>query len=62
MEKHGVRDEIVLATKYSTGFRTYTKEGIQSNRVGNNAKSMHVSVEASLKKLKTDYIDVVSSL
>ena len=62
MEKHGIRDEIVLATKYTMGFRTYTKKGIHSNQGGNNAKSMRVSVEASLKKLKTDYIDVVGSL
>lgn len=27
--------------------------------VGNNLKSMHVSVEASLKKLRTDYIDIL---
>ena len=62
MEKHGVRDEIVLATKYTMGFRTYTKKGIHSNQAGNNAKSMRISVDASLKKLKTDYIDVVSSI
>ena len=27
--------------------------------VGNNLKSMHVSVEASLKKLRTTYIDIL---
>ena len=26
--------------------------------MGNNIKSMHVSVRASLKKLRTDYIDL----
>ena len=29
------------------------------NYSGNNAKSMHVSVEASLKKLRTSYIDLL---
>lgn len=32
---------------------------IKSNFTGNNTKSMFLSVEASLKKLKTSYIDVV---
>ena len=60
MAKRGVRDEIVLATKYSSGHRSYRQGEIQANRVGNNTKSLRVSVEASLKKLKTDYIDLVS--
>ena len=29
------------------------------NYSGNNAKSLHVSVEASLKKLRTTYIDIL---
>jgi aryl-alcohol dehydrogenase-like predicted oxidoreductase len=29
------------------------------NYTGNNAKSLHVSVEASLKKLRTSYIDIL---
>jgi len=32
---------------------------IKSNYTGNNTKSMFLSVEASLKKLKTSYIDIV---
>lgn len=31
----------------------------QGNYTGNSAKSLHVSIEASLKKLKTTYIDLV---
>ncbi|KAJ5683031.1 Norsolorinic acid reductase B [Penicillium macrosclerotiorum] len=58
MEKRGVRDQIVLATKYTSGYRTYKPE-IQANFVGNNTKSMRVSVNASLKKLRTDYIDLL---
>lgn len=31
----------------------------QVNYVGNGVKSMHLSVNASLKKLRTDYIDIL---
>jgi aryl-alcohol dehydrogenase-like predicted oxidoreductase len=60
MEKRDLRDQIVLATKYTSGYRTYNKSEIQANFVGNNTKSMRLSVNASLKKLRTDYIDLVS--
>ncbi|BCS01990.1 aldo/keto reductase [Aspergillus luchuensis] len=53
------RDEIVLATKYTTAYMTHHKEAIQSNYGGNNAKSMKVSVEQSLRKLQTSYIDLL---
>jgi aryl-alcohol dehydrogenase-like predicted oxidoreductase len=57
MASKGNRDEIVLATKFTTGF---TKEaGIKSNTQGNHSKSLRVSVEASLKKLKTEYVDLL---
>lgn len=59
MEKRGVRDQIVLATKYSSPYRVHHRSEIQANFVGNNAKSMKLSVEASLRKMKTDYIDLV---
>jgi len=59
MEARGVRDQIVLATKYTTGYRGHVTSEIQANFVGNNAKSLKLSVEASLKKLRTDYIDLV---
>jgi aryl-alcohol dehydrogenase-like predicted oxidoreductase len=29
------------------------------NYAGNHAKSLHISVEASLKKLRTSYIDIL---
>ena len=29
------------------------------NYAGNNTKSMHISVQASMKKLRTDYIDLL---
>lgn len=55
-----MRDQIVLATKYASGFRSYKgQDEIQANSVGNNSKSLRVSVHASLRKLRTDYIDLV---
>ena len=61
MEKRGVRDEMVIATKFTTNYAAYgMKEGsLQSNFTGNSAKSLQLSLEASLKKLKTSYIDLV---
>ncbi|KAE9404751.1 arylalcohol dehydrogenase [Gymnopus androsaceus JB14] len=60
MEKRGNRDQMVIATKYSANFKhgnSTVKQ--QINYIGNNAKSLHLSVEASLKKLRTDYIDIL---
>ena len=62
MEKRGVRDQMVIATKFTTGFTTYKgfeKGMIHNNYGGNSTKSLHISLEASLKKLKTSYIDVL---
>lgn len=49
----GDRDSIVLATKFSNS-------GVMGdpNAGGNNRKAMMREVEASLKRLKTDYIDL----
>ena len=47
------RDRIVLATKY-----TNSAPGTDPNAAGNQRKNMMQSVEASLKRLKTDYIDL----
>lgn len=52
----GHRDRIVLATKY-----TNAAPGLgdpDPNAAGNHRKSMMQSVEASLRRLKTDYIDL----
>lgn len=49
----GHRDEMVLATKY-----TNAAAGTNPNAGGNQRKSMMAAVEASLKRLKTDYIDL----
>ncbi|VUC30965.1 unnamed protein product, partial [Clonostachys rosea] len=61
MKKRGVRDQMVIATKYSSAYRAYNRqnEPLQSNFTGNSAKCMHLSVRDSLKKLQTDYIDIL---
>ncbi|KAI0077418.1 Aldo/keto reductase [Panus rudis PR-1116 ss-1] len=59
MEQRGIRDQIVLATKYTTNFKRGDPSIKQKTAyVGNNVKSMQLSVEASLKKLRTHYIDL----
>lgn len=60
MEKRGNRDQMVIATKYTTNFRGGPNAPhIMANFTGNGTKSLHTSVEASLQKLKTDYIDLL---
>ncbi|KAM0231078.1 hypothetical protein ACHAP5_011174 [Fusarium lateritium] len=60
MKKRGNRDEIVLATKYTTNFRAGPgSSNILVNFTGNGSKSLRVSVEASLQNLQTDYIDLL---
>ncbi|KAJ5535553.1 hypothetical protein N7513_008739 [Penicillium frequentans] len=52
------RDELVLATKYSSSYKNHEKDMLQSNYGGNGAKSMRVSLDLSLQKLQTSYIDL----
>ena len=52
------RDEIVLATKYSSSYKGHQKEKLQSNYGGNGTKSLRISFEQSLQKLQTNYIDL----
>lgn len=62
MEKRGVREQMVIATKYTTPYRTgFGDKEIIVNTGGNGTKSLKSSVEWSLKNLRTDYIDLVSS-
>ena len=58
METRGVRQQIVLATKYSTDYKR-GKAGPHSTFVGNSAKSLHNSLTDSLRKLRTDYVDIL---
>ncbi|KAI0662157.1 aryl-alcohol dehydrogenase [Cubamyces menziesii] len=60
MEQRGVRDQMVIATKYTTMYKMGRDDIKQKSAyIGNNVKSMHVSVEESLKKLRTTYIDIL---
>ncbi|KAJ7499686.1 Aldo/keto reductase [Mycena latifolia] len=59
-EKRNIRDQLVIATKYTSSYKSRQPEFPKKvNYTGNNVKSMHVSVEASLKKLRTTYIDIL---
>ncbi|KAK0439141.1 NADP-dependent oxidoreductase domain-containing protein [Armillaria borealis] len=59
-EKRGIRDQLVIATKYTSNFKRGNDAIAQKvNYVGNSTKSLHLSVEASLKKLRTSYIDIL---
>ena len=57
----GIRDELIIATKYTTCYTNYKgyENKIHSNYVGNGTKSLHLSLRDSLKKLQTDYIDIL---
>jgi len=60
MEQRGIRDQLVIATKYSTNWKPRASDvGQKTHYVGNSIKSLHLSVEASLKKLRTSYIDIL---
>ncbi|CAF1091901.1 unnamed protein product [Adineta steineri] len=60
MAKRQNRSQMVIATKFTSGYRSdWEKEPIHVNFAGNSAKSLHESVNASLKKLQTDYIDLL---
>ncbi|KAF7300997.1 hypothetical protein MIND_00663100 [Mycena indigotica] len=60
MEQRNIRDQVVIATKYTSNYKI-RKAGYlnKANFVGNNVKSMNLSVDASLKKLRTSYIDIL---
>jgi aryl-alcohol dehydrogenase-like predicted oxidoreductase len=49
----GRRDRFVLATKY-----TVTRDPADPNAAGNHRKNLTLSLETSLRRLRTDYIDV----
>lgn len=58
MESRQNRDQIVLATKFTSLYPS-EQVTIKSNYTGNHSKSLRVSLEASLKKLQTSYIDLL---
>ncbi|TEB20739.1 Aldo/keto reductase [Coprinellus micaceus] len=58
-EQRGIRDHLVLATKYSSNRWLENHSVKRAAHTGNSAKSLRNSVEASLKDLRTTYIDIL---
>jgi aryl-alcohol dehydrogenase-like predicted oxidoreductase len=77
MEARGNRDQMVIATKFTTRYLFFSFHAFAAccltgpvcsykayamgknaarNQVGNHKKSLYLSVEDSLKKLKTSYV------
>ncbi|TAK69504.1 MAG: aldo/keto reductase [Actinomycetota bacterium] len=50
----GQRDQLVVATKY-----TLSIDGADPNASGNHRKSLRTSLEQSLRRLNTDYVDLL---
>jgi aryl-alcohol dehydrogenase-like predicted oxidoreductase len=49
----GRRDRFVLATKY-----TVSRDAVDPNAAGNHRKNLRLSLETSLRRLRTDYVDI----
>src|SRR6202048_3790900 len=55
----GHREEVVVATKYTNAVSGFSGQpGTDANAGGNQRKNMVQAVEASLKRLGTDYTDL----
>ena len=55
----GHREEVVLATKYTNAVAGFSGQpAADPNAGGNQRKNMVQAVEASLRRLKTDYVDL----
>lgn len=59
MKANNNRDEMVIATKFTTPYMGGEPSKIQANFAGNGSKSMKMSLEASLKKMQTSYVDIL---
>lgn len=61
MKERNNRDQMVIATKFTSNYVGYKKgKGAPSlNHSGNHKRSLHVSLRDSLKKLQTDWIDIL---
>jgi Aldo/keto reductase family len=59
MKERGNRDEMVIATKYTGAWQAYQgRKRIQPDFGGMNAKSLRHSLEASLEKFGTSFVDI----
>lgn len=60
MAKHENRDLMFIATKFTINYRAWDLgAGRTVNYSGNHRKSLHISVQESLHKLQTSYIDLL---
>lgn len=60
MKSRQNRDQMVIATKFTTDYRTHALgKGNAPNSCGNHKRSMFNSVRDSLRKLDTEYIDIL---
>ncbi|RXW21704.1 hypothetical protein EST38_g4144 [Candolleomyces aberdarensis] len=60
-EARRIRDQVFIATKYASNPHLHSDDESIKQKIlyaGTSVKSMHISVEASLKKLRTSYIDL----
>ncbi|KAG9604587.1 aryl-alcohol dehydrogenase AAD14, partial [Aureobasidium melanogenum] len=60
MKERGNRDQMVIATKFTSDYKGYDLgKGKAANHCGNHKRSSFMSVRDSLKKLQTDFIDIL---
>ncbi|PQE05668.1 Aldo keto reductase protein [Rutstroemia sp. NJR-2017a BVV2] len=60
LRSRNCRDQMIIATKYTGPYQTkYKATMIQSNFGGNGSKSLRLSVEKSLERLQTTYVDIL---
>lgn len=60
MAKHNNREQLVIATKFTSDYRSHAiGKGKAPNFMGNTRKSLYMSIRASLKKLQTEYVDIL---
>ncbi|KAL4783667.1 NADP-dependent oxidoreductase domain-containing protein [Aspergillus varians] len=60
MASRNNRDRLVIATKFTTDYKSYEQgKGNVPNACGNHKRSLHMSLRDSLKKLQTDWVDIL---
>ncbi|KAL5336211.1 NADP-dependent oxidoreductase domain-containing protein [Aspergillus crustosus] len=60
MASRNNRDRMVVATKFTTDYKSYELgKGNAPNHCGNHKRSLHMSLRDSLRKLQTDWIDIL---
>ncbi|KAI9371502.1 NADP-dependent oxidoreductase domain-containing protein [Aspergillus egyptiacus] len=60
MASRKIRDRMVIATKFTTDYRSYADgKGKVPNNCGNHKRSLYMSLRDSLRKLQTDWVDIL---